>query len=201
MSKKIFQSTFLVAMIVAIVTMALITAVLYPVLEERVMTELDTEISIISLGLEQGGVDYLESLQDFQRQITLVTQDGTVLYSNRSIHEKGEDISDHPAINEAMETGTGVSVKYSPKLTTQRVAYAQRLPDGTILRVSARKDSILVILFRLLFPMLLILVLTTGISVFLSRAVTRGILSPLNNLDLEHPKENKVYADPFVRKD
>lgn len=202
MSKKIFQSTFLVAMITTVITILIITVSLYLVLERQTLSELDTEILVLSAGIEQGGLEYLDKLTDIHRHITLVDSDGNVLYDNQSRYKNGKNISHMPTINDALEKGEGKSSKYSKKLMKQRVIYAQRLPDGTVLRMSAGRDSIFSILLGLLGPLLGLLAGTAFLSILLSRLVTRNILKPINKLDLEHPDKNRIYGElvPLLEK-
>ncbi|MBQ8827900.1 MAG: PAS domain-containing protein, partial [Clostridia bacterium] len=98
-------------------------------------------------------------------------------------------------INEALSFGSGESSRYSDTLTEKMIYSAKSLSDGTVLRISASLDSVFALLFDVLFPMIVIMVLSICLSAFLARRMAKGIVKPLNELDLEHPAENDSYEE------
>ena len=84
----------------------------------------------------------LRQLRHDNPRITWVTADGTVLYDN------GADVSglpnhlDRPEIREAIENGSGESIRRSDTFQLNTFYYALQLDDGTILRTSTQASSI-----------------------------------------------------------
>ena len=82
MTKKIFKSNILVAVVVLIFGIACVMAILYQHFGKQINTELEKEATYLAYGVEQQGVDYLKNIKDKNARITYIAQDGTVLYDN-----------------------------------------------------------------------------------------------------------------------
>ena len=80
--------------------------------------------------------------------------------------------------------------------------YAQRLPDGTVLRLSAVRVTAGGLVLNMLQPILLVLAAALILSGVLAGRLARRITEPLNRLDLEHPLENDTYEElaPLLRR-
>ena len=202
MNKKIFFSAFIAAAVVAFLSLLLSLAVLYPVIEAQVMEELKNEMHIMATGIEDEGVSFLEVLEDVHRHITLIDEEGSVIYTNYGDHENMENQSDRPSVIEAMETGEGIVTLSTGRLTKRRVVYSKLLSNGYILRITARSDSVWSVLIRMFLPMMVIFLLAVILSVIISRKAVRNIMEPLDNIDLEHPRDNSIYAEltPLLEK-
>lgn len=72
---------------------------------------------------------------------------------------------------------------------------AQRLGDGTVLRLSARRATVARLLLGTLQPLLVIFAAALALSAFLASRLSKRIVEPLNALDLEHPLENDCYEE------
>ncbi len=59
-------------------------------------------------------------------------------------------------VRQALATGTGESSRYSNTMLTKMLYYAQRLPDGTVLRLSASRVTAGAVLLLMLQPLLLV---------------------------------------------
>ena len=198
MSRRIFRSTFFVAMLLVLVSISVITVALYSVLEHHVREELDHEMEILAEGVTRDGTDFLEEFrerEDFHRRIELIDADGSVLFDNRARRNSDKNFKESSAFISAVETGEGWEAVYSSRWTKQRVIHAQKLPDGTILRISARKDTIVHLLFRLFWPFLFLLFLAVLLSALLSKRYADQIVCPINRIDLENPLENDTYEE------
>ena len=73
--------------------------------------------------------------------------------------------------------------------------YAQRLTDGTVLRISISRATVGMIAVGMLQPLLLVLIVALILSGMLARRLSRRIVDPLNSLDLEHPLDNDAYEE------
>jgi two-component system phosphate regulon sensor histidine kinase PhoR len=74
---------------------------------------------------------------------------------------------------------------------------AERLPDGTVLRLSNTRQSILQLLIQNMWPILLIVSAAAALSFWLANRLSRQIVRPLNQLDLDAPLSNPI--DPEIR--
>ena len=80
-------------------------------------------------------------------------------------------------------------------MTEQTFYEAQKLKDGTILRISANQKSAWSLMVGMIWPIVLIGILALGSSAFLARHMATKIVEPLNKLDLEYPLKNEVYEE------
>lgn len=95
-----------------------------------------------------------------------------------------------------------MSVRYSKTLTEKTLYYVVKLSDGSILRISTNQYPVFIIVMGLLQPILFILLAVLIITAVLSSRVSKSIVKPINNLDLENPKSNETYEEltPLLRK-
>ena len=79
MNKKIFRSTVLVAMLVLLVSVALIMGVLYGAFERQIQGELKIESEYLATAVKRDGAEALEGLDIGERRATLISTDGSVM--------------------------------------------------------------------------------------------------------------------------
>ncbi len=197
MTKRIFRSIFLVAMVVLLASIALIMSVLYNYFSDQFVKELKNELHYIVQGWENSGADYLTSLTYAadRARITWIGADGTVLYDSVTEADEMENHSDREEFQAALKTGEGESSRYSSTLTQKTVNVARKVSDGSVLRVSSSRYSILTLLIALLQPILWVLVIAMIGSLLLAYRVSKRVTDPLNKLDLTHPENVDTYEE------
>lgn len=202
MVKKIFRSTFFATLGVLLVTLFMVVGLLYGYFTQVQKEQLQTETALAAQGVSLEGQDYFNELKMSNVRITWVDNQGKVLYDNESDAQIMDNHANREEIKEALKDGYGESVRYSKTLTTQSLYSAQRLDNGTVIRLSVTRHSILVLLFRMFQPLFLILVLVFLLSLWLSHSIAKSIVLPLNRLDLDHPLENDAYEEisPLLRR-
>lgn len=202
MFNKIFRSSFITSLFVIIISFCLVLAVLFDYFETQVFTELKSEASYISYALKNEGVSYIDNFENGSRRITLVSEDGTVLVDTAAKADELENHADRKEIKDAIQNGSGMSSRYSDTLMQKNLYYAEKLDDGTILRVSTAKNSVFITLLGLIQPFIIIAIIALIISFLLSRRVSKAIVKPLCVLDLENPAENETYDEltPLLKK-
>ena len=195
MTSKIFRSTVFVAVVVLLCSMGIVLGVLYSHFTGVQVAQLKDELSLAVTGTEQYGNAFLENVEADRFRVTWIDGDGTVLFDTQVDQTTMENHADREEIREALESGTGSAVRTSSTLTVQTFYEAQRLKDGTILRISASQDSAWVLMVDMLWPIILIAALAICLSAILARRMARKIVEPLNTLDLEQPLKNNVYEE------
>ena len=202
MTKRIFRATLLVGVAVLIASLALVMGALYSYFGRVQESQLRDELSLAVVGVEQNGTDYLKKLESDQYRITWLRADGAVLYDTRADAESMENHAQRQEVQQALATGEGESSRYSDTLLQKTVYYAKRLPDGTVLRLSAIRVTTGVLVLNMLQPILLVLAVALILSGVLASRLARRITEPLNRLDLEHPLENDTYEElaPLLRR-
>ncbi|MEI3129392.1 MAG: response regulator [Oscillospiraceae bacterium] len=161
--KKIFGNSFLLCVIVLVLCAVLFVGAIYRYYETQVFAELASEASYAGHGVECSGVAYLQSLHP-EARITWVDANGDVLYDTQAPAAEMENHAGREEIRQALETGTGKSVRDSSTLLTNTLYYALRLDDGTVLRVACQQQAVLEMLQRMIQPVLLGVLLALALS-------------------------------------
>ncbi len=202
MTSKIFRSTVFVAVVVLLCSLGIVMGVLYNHFTGVQVEQLKDELSLAVTGTEQYGNAFLENVEADRFRVTWIDTDGTVLFDTQVDQSVMENHADREEIQEAFATGSGSAVRNSSTLTEQTYYEAQRLTDGTVLRISANQASAWALMMDLLWPIILIAVLAIGLSALLARRMAKNIVEPMNNLDLEHPLTNNTYDElsPLLRR-
>ena len=195
MTKKIFKSIMFVCALVLAVGLAAVMGILYSNFDGQMRKELSKEAAYLTYGVEQQGVDYLKNIKDKSARITYIDQDGTVLFDNEADVSEMKNHSDRTEFQKAEKYGAGECSRYSDTLSEKTIYYALRLKDGTVLRVSGTQDSVLALVENLLLPLCGLLFLMLILSGIMASVISKRIVKPVNELDLEHPEENKIYEE------
>lgn len=185
---------FVCALVLA-VGLAAVMGILYSNFDGQMRKELSKEAAYLAYGVEQQGVDYLKNIKDKSARITYIDQDGTVLFDNEADVSEMKNHSDRTEFQKAEKYGAGESSRYSDTLSEKTIYYALRLKDGTVLRVSGTQDSVLALVENLIFPLCGLLCLMLILSGIMASAISKRIVKPINELDLESPKENQIYEE------
>ena len=195
MTKKIFKSIMFICTLVLAVGLTAVMGILYSNFDGQMRKELSKEAAYLAYGVEQQGVDYLKNIKDKSARITYIDQDGTVLFDNEADVSEMKNHSDRTEFQKAEKYGAGESSRYSDTLSEKTIYYALRLKDGTVLRVSGTQDSVLALVENLIFPLCGLLCLMLILSGIMASAISKRIVKPINELDLESPKENQIYEE------
>lgn len=198
MTKKIFKSIMIVAVVVLAASIIIIMGCLYGYFSDVQERQLEDELALAVAAVEKSGREYLEELQSRQyRQyrLTWVANNGTVLYDTFSDEEQMENHADRIEIQEAMRNSKGKSTRYSTTLLEETIYCAQRLEDGSVLRISVGRVTIWVLVLGMVQPVLIVLAVALILSGVLANRISKHIMEPLNRLDLEKPLENDTYEE------
>ena len=195
MTKRIFRSILGVSLAVLLASLVLIVGVLHGYFQDRVSGELESLAEYIAHGVEENGTDYLTEDLPGSYRITWVDADGTVLFDNRQDPEEMGNHAQREEIREALILGKGHAVRYSDTLSQQTLYAAQRLADGTVLRVSSAQYSVWVLVLQALQPVALMMLLAFILAMALASRVARQLVEPINAIDLNDPAGSETYEE------
>ena len=190
MTKRIFRSICLVALVVLVATLSLIMGLTYRYYSQLQQKQLRTETALVSQAVEVGGLSYLQDLRGSDCRITWINADGEVLFDSSKGSEPMENHLQREEIRQALETGYGESTRFSDTLLEQSVYAAQRLSDGTVLRLSFRQQTVFNLIFSLARSMALVILVALALALWLARRLARMVVRPLNELNLDDPNHH-----------
>ena len=195
---KIQKNMILIILVTLAIAYAVTTLLVYRQTVDVMEKEVRQEAGYIRAAIEISGQGYLTELDaaDKDTRITLITEQGEVLYDSDQAYEA--DLENHagrPEVKEALQDGTGSNVRRSDTLNEEMYYYAVQLSDGSILRVSKTMDTAFRTAVEVLPGMGVIGACMLTLAALLSRWQVRRLIRPINELDLNIPLENEMYEE------
>lgn len=205
MKKRIFLSICFASLISVLLSSVFIGGVIYRNSENEIKTEIRNEAFYLAHTLEFIGCDtaYLsETGENVSNRITLIDTDGTVLYDN---YAEENDMTNHmsrPEVADAAANGTGEAVRYSNTVGEKTYYYAVRLSDGTIVRIANTSKTVYGVIRNAVGWIILISILVLIVAVVIAYLLSRSIIKPINNLNIDSPLSNNTYEElsPLLRR-
>lgn len=176
MTKRIFRGSLLTSLVILAISFFVVLTGLYGYFSMLQEKQLRLELELAARGVEAAGAAYLKGLSSSDFRLTWVGEDGAVLWDTRTPAESLATHKDREEILQAMEQGHGNSARFSDTLTVKTLNWAARLSDGTVLRISAQRLTVLALAIEMLQPVC-VLVLTAIIlsAVLASRAAVLAV--------------------------
>ena len=195
MTAKIFRNAFLIGFTVLLACILLFFFIMYSNYQAQAYDILEVEAGHISEGMQIcGGEEYLASMQSNER-ITWIAPDGSVLYDNMADADTMENHLHRPEVQEAFETGSGRSDRYSSTILEKNNYYALLLKDSTVLRVAGKQTSMAAMALMLVQPSLWIVVLVLVLCGLLAMRLAKQIVRPINAINPDNPNATPTYPE------
>lgn len=195
MTKRIFRSVCIVAVVVLFASLALVMGVLYDYFSGSQENQLKTQTDLAAQGIEHEGSSYFDGFDSEELRITWIDKNGKVLFDNKTDASSMENHLEREEVRQAVENGYGKSSRYSETLTEKSLYSAKKLSDGSVLRLSVSQYSVLTLFLGMLRPVLIIALLAVVLALLLAYRLSKNIVTPLNKLNLDSPLSNKVYEE------
>lgn len=187
MKKSIFRYVLAASVSITVVSFLLMIFVAYGYLSDILRDHLREELDLAARGVEMCGGEYLEGFADKSLRFTWVDAGGTVIFDSEAGAQEMENHLSREEISEALESGSGESVRYSDTLSELRVYSALRLSDGTVLRISGSQKTLTYLMLGFLLPMLLIIAFAFLMSFLLASRIAKRLVRPINDIDPDKP--------------
>lgn len=195
MSRKIFRSICMIVVVVLLSASAIIMGVLYNYFTGIQKESLSTQVNLAAAGVQNEGAAYFTDLDAGDTRLTWIDTDGTVLYDSENNAADMENHSDREEFKEALLDGTGDSERLSSTMSAQTYYHAVEMSDGTVLRGSFAQNTILTLVLGMIQPFLIIILCGVAAAAFIASRLSKRIVKPLNELDLDHPLKNQTYDE------
>ena len=204
MTKRIFRAVCISAVTVLCASIILIMGVLYGYFNDVRKNQIKAELSLAKNAVETEGVSYLENLKNESTdyRITWIDKSGNIIFDTQSNYESMENHLEREEVKEAFANGSGESERYSSTLTEKMMYCAELLDDGTVLRISVSQLTVLTLLLGIAQPVAIVFVIALVVSFIFASRISKRIVKPLNEIDLDNPLENDAYDElsPFLSK-
>ena len=199
MRRRIVGFMMLLALFTALVLAGLIMPRVTAAFEEEAYATLKSAAGVLAVALEQS-VDATDTLSATHAairavRITWIAPDGSVYFDSNADLAEMEKHADRAEVIEAIRDGEGRDSRLSRTLNRRTYYYAIRLFDGSVLRVSQTRQTVLGALLDLIPGFLIALLLVMALGIFIAGRLTALLMRPIDAIDLEHPAENDVYEE------
>lgn len=197
MKKKILRNTLVIITLVILVTFCAVTAIMYKHAVNVLMSTVVNEMRIVQAAIENNGQEFFINLnfEGESQRITLIDPKGNVIYDTDVDEDTMDNHAKRPEVVQAIEEGVGESLRNSDTLSKRVFYYAVLLEDGNILRASNTFDSIYTMMYDMTPQLIGLVVVITIVSVIVIRKETDIMVRPINEINLDHPLEEKTYEE------
>ncbi len=195
MTKKIFTGIMLMSGLAVLIAILFVTGIIYRHYSERAAAELCSKGRLIAAAVEQQGESYLDNTDFDELRVTWISPEGRVIFDSEEDPDTLGDHSDRIEIHKALESGEGGSSRYSSTIMQKTINYAKRINDGSVIRVSDVHMSAAALMASTADNVVLIFAAIALLSALGAVLVSRNIVRPVNNIDLDHPDISRNYKE------
>lgn len=197
MKNSIFRSICLTVFSALALVLILITGVLYSYFASVQQRGMRMQTELIAKAVEDEGTAFFDRLEQENYRITYIGSDGNVIYDSHEGTESMKNHLDREEVREALAQGYGESFRYSDTLLEKRYYSAKKLNDGSIIRLSSGHLTMLSLLLTMVPYVIAVSISALAISLLLASRLSRNIVKPLNELNLDRPRDNDAYEELF----
>ena len=197
MRQKMQHSMVFVLTATLVIAYIFLTGIMYRQTVTTVEEEIHREADYISKAVQISGTEYLNQMDEVRAntRITWISTEGTVLYDSTEDEHTFENHKNRPEVKKALAKGEGEDIRKSDTIGEEMCYYAEKMPDGTVLRVSKTMNSAMKSAFHIL-PFMIFLALVMIVTAWLlSKWQIERLIRPINTLDLENPLEQEMYPE------
>lgn len=148
-----------------------------------------------SHGIELSGIEYFDGIKLNNYRITWIDKDGNVLHDSQVDASEMENHGDRKEVEDALKLGYGESTRYSTTLLEKQIYTAQRIADGSVVRISRTQITSLAFLLQMIQPTVVIVIIALLLSLILASHLSKLIVKPLNSINLDEPLANDNYEE------
>lgn len=170
---KHMSGIVITALTAFVISLALIVGTMYSYFANVQRQQLRTETEMAALAVNSQQLQYLENLPKGEYRITWIASDGQVLYDSDKSSTELENHLAREEVKIALQRGYGESQRYSGTMLTRMLYSAQKLSDGSILRLSMPQHTVLRVVWDMGLPIGIVLLLVIGFSMLISAKETQ----------------------------
>ena len=161
------------ALMAFILATGLIMGTMFTYFSDIQRQQLKTETGMAALAVDELQAGYLEKLPAENYRVTWISAAGDVLYDSDMAASQMENHLEREEVQAALRRGYGESQRYSGTMTVKMLYSAQRLADGSVLRLSMPQHTMLMVIWDMALPIGVILLVVIGASVALAARETK----------------------------
>ncbi|MCL2810435.1 MAG: ATP-binding protein [Clostridia bacterium] len=200
MRKRIIGHMILLVLFTVLVLAAFIIPRVTAAFEAQAYGALKNAAGVLAASLDEPpeqppeqSIDVIAALRPIR--VTWIAPDGSILYESNANPAEMENHGDRIEVIQAIQHGEGQDSRLSRTLNRRTYYYAQHLADGSVLRVSDTRQTVLGALLDLIPALILSFIVVMVLGALIASKLTALLVRPIDTLDLENPAENDVYEE------
>ena len=203
MKKKIHIHFMLITAVAILSTVFFSLWVSYDMIKDQVMEEIRSYAFLLRdiNANENISWESFDSIQD-ELRITVVEQDGNVIYDNYVDKTQMDNHAGREEIQEALVNGEGFAIRNSDTLAENLFYFAVRMEDDAVVRVAKQASNAWGVLLRLIPLVSGIVILLFVLCALLARVITNRLIAPVENVaeHMDSLEDVEIYDElrPFV---
>ena len=203
MKKKIHLHFMIITAVAILSTVFFSLWVSYDMIKDQVMEEIRSYAFLLRdiNANENISWESFDSIQD-ELRITVVEQDGNVIYDNYADKTQMDNHARREEIQEALVNGEGFAIRNSDTLSENLFYFAVRMEDGAVVRVAKQASNAWGVLLRLIPLVSVIVILLFALCALLARFITNRLIAPVENVaeHMDSLENVEIYDElrPFV---
>ncbi len=198
MAKKIFKSIFITVTAILICAFAVISGFGYRNYSSDIHASLTGECMHMKSGIDRWGVDFLGTVSKDGTRVTFFDENGMALFDSRLEPSRLSEIPSHMGteeLSEALSAGIGISERESLVFSGRWIFVAMRTEDGCFVTLSVPESEVWSFASDILIPLAVLFAAAAVAAFFVSRYVSKKIVEPINEIDLDDPDGSKIYPE------
>ena len=206
MRNKIYWNMVVLSVVTILLTSIIILMVSYHVYVGQIQAGVKNEAIQIENGYRQARepMEYLNSLATVGERMwfTVIARVGKVEYDSGADVVLLENHADRPEVIEALEKGYSEDRRLSETFGKETYYFAVLMDNGKVLRISNTTDSLAGLYAQMMPVLVLLSVLVLLFALLLAAKMTKKLVEPLNNLDLNSSVPTAEYEEitPLMRR-
>lgn len=177
MRSKLFYSLFLLTIIAVSLTMGLLLFASYRQVTAENTRSLKNTAYLVKDICQNLDYNNLAKL-NIKDRLTIMAPDGTVLYDNYVDVGKLDNHLQREEIQQALNSGEGISYRLSDTLSKEVIYYAISLPQGNVMRIARANDTVFQQFIGIVHYCAVIFLLITAGAFFAARFLTSKVIIP-----------------------
>ena len=186
---KLFAFTSIFVTIAALFSAALIVNSMYISYRDAITHELLGELRLIdNSSLDPRDIDF------GSMRFTEISPDGTVLFDSEADAETMENHLERKEVQDALLHMQGFDIRESETVLRSMFYVAMLSKDGNVIRLSESQSSIYSFILSSVPFIVIILIVIIAIVLIISRSISKRIVDPINEIDLDDPiDDDSIY--------
>lgn len=185
MKRKIYENFVLLSTLAILITSIFLLYFFYDFYSAKERQHIKNYADILAKSIENSQYPSIENvLNEFYPniRISLIKNNGEIIFDTVKESTIMENHLNRKEVQDALEKGTGESIRYSTTLEQDTYYYAIQLSNSNILRVALETNNMFSVFITISPGIIMAIIILLLLALFVSSLLAKKILSPIENI-------------------